>query len=565
MLSSLRKPFRAAKKVFLVVFVFTFTLGLFQLFWTQKETVINHTAFADHMKAEVDKVLVMDTSSQERVLMSAVTNVYSCLTIGEGCDPDSNQSDFANSFMGSAVGFFTLPFVTPPASGIQWAANGLQNAGFVPETLAAEGLGFAAIKPINVLWKVFRDTAYVLIVLVMVTIGFLIMFRTKIDAQTVISVESALPRIVISLILITFSYAIAGFMIDLMYFLMAISVSILAGNPSDPFYNVGEMQNRMLSASPAEIASNDFLFPTWYDPESGWGKTLTALQRFAPLFPWTILEYTAKLISVSTNIILILPGIIQLFIYALSAVGTVAVLNRFLSITDYVAKIINNAGFLGTTPGFLVNGIANIAVFIVTFIACAILITPLIIGFLILSTIFLLFIRVFILVLTSYLKILLLIIFAPLYLLLDAIPGQNAFSNWIRSLFAELMTFPIISTILVLGHVMTNNVFSTSDGANSVTAPLTETFWSPPFLYGLNQSAYAFLIGTGLILIIPEIVQWFKKLVGAPSLPFSVGLGTFFQGGTTVVSGTQSLIPTIESLNDIFRGEKPLIRKAVES
>src|SRR5258708_14361646 len=45
----------------------------------------------------------------------------------------------------------------------------------------------------------------------------MIMFRVKISPQVVVSVQSALPKIAIALVLVTFSYAIAGFLIDIMY------------------------------------------------------------------------------------------------------------------------------------------------------------------------------------------------------------------------------------------------------------------------------------------------------------------------------------------------------------
>jgi hypothetical protein len=69
-------------------------------------------------------------------------------------------------------------------------------------------------------WKAFRNVTYLAFVLVMIIAGFLIMFRAKLGAQTAVTIQAALPRIVITMILITFSYAIAGLMVDLIYFLI---------------------------------------------------------------------------------------------------------------------------------------------------------------------------------------------------------------------------------------------------------------------------------------------------------------------------------------------------------
>jgi hypothetical protein len=61
----------------------------------------------------------------------------------------------------------------------------------------------------------------------MIVIGFMVMFRKKIDPKTVVTVQNALPKIVLTLLLITFSYAIVGLMIDLMYLVIALIASLL--------------------------------------------------------------------------------------------------------------------------------------------------------------------------------------------------------------------------------------------------------------------------------------------------------------------------------------------------
>jgi hypothetical protein len=101
-----------------------------------------------------------------------------------------------------------------PASSVEYLADVSQNLGLV-SPVYAQGLGWTAFSPILNLWKIFRDISYLAFVMIFVVIGFMIMFRAKIDPQTVISVQNALPKIVVTLLLITFSYAIAGFIIDL--------------------------------------------------------------------------------------------------------------------------------------------------------------------------------------------------------------------------------------------------------------------------------------------------------------------------------------------------------------
>lgn len=91
----------------------------------------------------------------------------------------------------------------------------------------AQGTGYAALNSFLPFWKVFRNLAYSLYIVMFVVVGVMIMLRTKVNAQTIITIQSALPNLLITLLLITFSYAIVGFMIDIMYFLIYFVVYLM--------------------------------------------------------------------------------------------------------------------------------------------------------------------------------------------------------------------------------------------------------------------------------------------------------------------------------------------------
>lgn len=55
----------------------------------------------------------------------------------------------------------------------------------------------------------------------------MVMLRTKINPQAVVTIQLIIPRLIMALVLITFSYAIAGLVIDLVYFVVAIFISAL--------------------------------------------------------------------------------------------------------------------------------------------------------------------------------------------------------------------------------------------------------------------------------------------------------------------------------------------------
>ncbi|MFH0863780.1 MAG: hypothetical protein V1858_01675 [Candidatus Gottesmanbacteria bacterium] len=116
--------------------------------------------------------------------------------------------------MGNLTGVL---YVTPPASSAEYLANVGQNLGVV-KSVQAQGLGFSNLSPLLSLWKIFRDIAYLGFVVIFIIVGFMVMFRKKIDPRTVVTIQEALPRIVVALILVTFSYAIVGLMVDIMSF-----------------------------------------------------------------------------------------------------------------------------------------------------------------------------------------------------------------------------------------------------------------------------------------------------------------------------------------------------------
>jgi len=60
------------------------------------------------------------------------------------------------------------------------------------------------------LWTKTRNIAYAMMAVIMLVVGILIITRKRINPQTVVTVQTAMPRIVISLLLITFSYPIGA-------------------------------------------------------------------------------------------------------------------------------------------------------------------------------------------------------------------------------------------------------------------------------------------------------------------------------------------------------------------
>lgn len=114
----------------------------------------------------------------------------------------------------------------PPISGVQYLAQAASNFIGKPIYAASNG-GYQGLSSLIPLWKGFRDVTYVIFSLIFIIIGIMIMLRIKISQQAVITIQSALPKLITSLILVTFSYAIVGLLIDLSYVVEALGISII--------------------------------------------------------------------------------------------------------------------------------------------------------------------------------------------------------------------------------------------------------------------------------------------------------------------------------------------------
>ncbi|MBU4381171.1 hypothetical protein L6255_03220 [Candidatus Parcubacteria bacterium] len=100
---------------------------------------------------------------------------------------------------------------------------------FVPfskVSYAQTGKQFLDASNILSLWQISRNVAYIVLIIVLLGAGFAIMFRAKIDPKTVISVQMVLPGIAVALVVITFSYAIGGFILDLTNTLLSLIMNV---------------------------------------------------------------------------------------------------------------------------------------------------------------------------------------------------------------------------------------------------------------------------------------------------------------------------------------------------
>lgn len=340
---------------------------------------------------------------------------------------------------------------TRPASSIDYIAYEMKNLkipGSATPAYAAGGggLGFDKLSPVLSIWTVTRNLAYMIFAILFIVIGIMIMTRQKIDPKTVANIQNALPKIIMALLLVTFSYAIAGFLIDLMYvslgLLVTLHKAITAGSTQA---NVTKDLTSMLGGSIFQFATD------------------------------------GGLLNVSGSI-----G---------QAAG---------QIVDNIFKGTNIVGeAAGHGLGWIASGLAF-----------------LIVGIAILVALF----RTWLALIGAYVNILLSIVFAPLQLMMDVIPGQNQFKNWLKNMLANLLAFPLVTIMLFVGQIIATN-FGNAYGGNP------EQGFVPPLVGIGNQVVAQGLIGLGILLTIPKALDILKEVLKAPVFKYGNAWGESLNAG----------------------------------
>ena len=343
---------------------------------------------------------------------------------------------------GSIISLVGDMYGSPPASVETYVADVMHDMKInvaQPAYAQGVGLGFSALNPILAVWKMFRNLAYFGFVVIFLVIGFMIMFRQKIGSQAVVTAEQAIPKIVIALVLVTFSYAIAGFLIDIMYLSMYLIAGLL-------------------------------------DPKS------------TDLIQGNVFSIVAYLMNNG-------------------AVNNAA---------SAVADLVNNAlgqGFFSNVAAVVSGLTAAVIVFLVIIFNAF---------------------RLFIALLKVYVDIILAIAFAPIVIMMEALPGNNSFVPWLKRLAADLAVFPAILILLAIFVNITAFTQPSDPTKAEGGSVATGAGFVPPYLSGGAASSLPFLAGLALILALPEAVEQVQKMGGAKAGIFE----TLIQAGLSTAGKT---------------------------
>lgn len=376
------------------------------------------------------------------------------------------------------MGFLMANLIqTPPASAQTYVADVMQNSRFGAAPVYAQGVGFGALNPVLGTWKAFRDVAYYLLALAFIVVGFLILIRHQMGGKTAVTVQLALPRLVITLLAITFSYAIAGLLVDIMfislYFILNIFTSQIFVDGANFFpNNIFNSSNAGAGTTPADIAFNVNIF------------------NFA-------LNY-------------IFGGNGSGAWNAASALGEMAWQALVSAIAPNSTGDTAGGQFLESLAQFVVG-----SVFTLIF-ALALLIAVF---------------RTFFSLLQSYAGFIINVVLSPFILLQGALPdGKNHIEEWIRNLLGGLAPFVVAVFMIFMSLALTGSEtrpgigYCNNNSTNPNTACTTDQNESGlrlPLVItaDLNSGAVVGVLGMGFMLLLPEAVDIAKKMVGAKGGP----------------------------------------------
>ncbi len=451
------------------------------------------TATSSALPGRVNSDVPQNYGTHTQMVLIEVMAAISCQLTGVdpvnpstkclGVDPKSGQIGFVENGGGAigAVGSMIAWTFDVPINTGQYIQHTASNFGVIKSTYAQEGHGFRALNPLLATWTAFRNIIYVLFVIIFMIMGIGIIFRFNIDPRSVMTIQNAIPKAVIVLILITFSYAISGFLIDIMYLFMYLFYQIMLGTGA----NLSSLDpTKIQGQTPFGVLGFFGGFDIVKNASFEIGHIITSILEgsVAETFFGQIFTDAFNLLNPATA-----P------FYAIERVTGIDVpIYRSFSPYDLI-------GVLGGT----------IAFFIITFALLYALL------------------RLWFLLLKAYLFILIDTVVAPIWIAGSLIPGSplNA-GSWFKHIFAYIAVFPVTLFMFLLGSVFAQ-MFS-GGGADHFT---------PPFIGGaINPKYFSALIGIAVLLMTTEVVNMVKDTLKAPTVSYQRAVGAAFGVGSSAAS-----------------------------
>ncbi len=423
--------------------------------------------------------------------------------------PILSSADTSMGVLGFGSAALGSLFETKPLSSAEFLTQMGSNIGLIDEAHAqVGGSGSTILSPIYKLWLVSRNIAYLCMIAIFLIVGFMVMFRQKLNPQTVVTVQLALPGLVIGLVMITFSYFIASLITDMAflgtdlvgYFFQAAQTG---PNSNPSLSQLISSQNSIAIMSRMTSAIGNF------DISSGINSFMDNLTGRPLFFVKTALaflayQYGGQALSAVATPIGALAGA-ALPVLTTGGAGIVAVpatAGAGATLFGVISTLVGGglaASIATLTPGIFFT-------FIISFILTIMLII----------TIFKLIFKL----IQNFLSIIFYTIISPFVFLMSSLPGRQGLVNdWVRNMLCNVLAFPaVIAVLYFCYYILTNGqplaepseAFRIAD-INAI--PLTNNS-ALPLLGGLNLSVLNMLIGFGAFLATPTIPDIVCKAIG---------------------------------------------------
>ncbi len=376
---------------------------------------------------------------------------------------------------------------TPITSTTEFVHYMTRDFGIVKDANAQAGYGFQALSPVLAVWEVVRNAAYTLLVLAFVFIGIGIMLRVKIDPRTVMGIQNQIPRVIIAILLITFSYAISAVLIDMMWVTTYAGVNLLT-NAQGESIKVDSCKSTNNKVGIAEQVNKNIL--------------QTPMTFFHQVFAECddseqegVLQGRGYLQGNNRD------GGFHVMTKAIGGATGQLINNTVRSIFLDEDDESRDCGLLSTLGNpiqcvkkGLINGLGFFASLLTTIIIFTVLLTTLF--------------RIWFMLLKAFAYTLIYTITGPIYIAFGLLPSKPlGFEKWLRSIFANLAVFPLTAFLLVGARLMVGLYENAST-----------TAFTPPLLGNTANTNYGVLIALGILLLGPAIGDILRDKMGAQNL-----------------------------------------------
>jgi hypothetical protein len=358
----------------------------------------------------------------------------------------------------------------------------------------APGIGFEILRPVMGMWTISRNLVYGVLIVIMIVIAFLILLRRPLGGQEMVTVINSMPGIVLTIVMVTFSYAICGLFIDGIFIGSNVAYNFLIGGPNAPGQG---LQNEKI------IKEDVYAKPT--------GDTIPLTNALQPDDPqmsiWQVFSLGGSNVCNRLSLISGATGAKAQTQCAYSYLVPASAQNQPIGMA--LEKVLEALDSTGITNG-LIELILALAVFQTAF-------------------------KLFFLLLNDYLTLSFYPIIAPFIFLGMAMPGQTmkTIDGFVKTLGASALNFIVIYACFLLLVVFGHTAVDSGNNLGESVQKVGQIQWVPPLLgYSRKQifdattlnnngaNIVTSLLVFGLYMAIPNVTDMIKKFLEVNS-PFA--------------------------------------------